>query len=301
MKNLNPESSQKILLFAGGLHLVWGLILVFSSSTLSSTAVDWLQFYGLFTALMGLAYLLASIDAVLNWPIVLIGFLSKLFVPVLIVKMYMSGNAFSLLFFSLLLLLEFIWPAPFYALLNHAFLVTTREESAPKKFNDLIKFVKTNEGKTLLEMSEQQKVLLIFVRHFGCMFCRETVSEIAKLEKKIEGKQLTTVFVHMSDPAFGDQFFSQYYKRPVLHVSDPQRFLYKSLDLKRGSLGQIFGPKNLFRALWVSIFKGHGVGAPEGDVLQLGGYFILSRGQVIFEHKTCAAGEFFELDFLPEV
>lgn len=303
---INPESSEKILLAAGLVHLVWGLFIVLFPKAIFlifnievPELLEFWQIFGLFSALFGVGYLIARIDSAIHWPIILIGLFSKILTALILIKGFF-GDQIALQFLEVVLIVDLIWVIPFYYLIIYAYESNTLEESAPKKFNDLIKFVRTNRGETLYEMSEKENILLVFVRHFGCTFCRETVSEIAKLEKSIQGKKLTPVFVHMSDPAFGDQFFAQYYTHPVSHISDPQRFLYKSLDLKRGSLGQLFGPKVWIRGLWAGIFKGHGIGATEGDYLQLGGYFILSRGQIVFEHKTRAAAEFFELEILPE-
>lgn len=142
---------------------------------------------------------------------------------------------------------------------------------------------------------------MVFIRHFGCTFCRETVSEIAKIEEAITGRKLTLVFVHMSDPSYGDEFFSKYYDHPVHHISDPGRNLYKSLNLKRGSLYQVFGPMTWIRGVYAAIFKGHGLGELEGDSLQLGGLFILKKGQIVFEQKANSASQMFQLDTLPEL
>lgn len=296
--NFTPEMNDKLLKAAAVAHLILGLVLVFFVGEAGVTRYIW-QATGMAIVSLAIGYFIASSDTDKYWPIIIVGFLTKISIALILLKAFISGDV-SLTVFSFCFLFALLWIALFYSILIHAYEANTLEESAPKKFNDLIKFVRTNQGITLYEMSERENILLVFVRHFGCTFCRETVSEIAKLEKSIQGKKLTPVFVHMSDPAFGDQFFAQYYTHPVAHISDPQRFLYKSLGLKRGTLLQLFGPRAWIRGLWAGVFKGHGVGAFEGDYLQLGGYFILSRGQIVFEHKNRDAAEFFELDLLPE-
>lgn len=204
-------------------------------------------------------------------------------------------------FCIILLVSTVIWIVPFYYILLAAYDENIMEESPPKQFHDLINFVRTSQGKTLYELSTEQNVLLAFVRHFGCTFCRETVSEMAKIDQAIAGRKLTLVFVHMSDPSYGDEFFSRYYDHPVLHISDPGRSLYKGLNLKRGSLYQLFGPMTWIRGVYAAIFKGHGLGEFEGDSLQLGGFFILKKGQIVFEQKVNSASQMFELSSLPEL
>lgn len=302
----NEESIQKMLKFAALYNILCGLFLLLFPNAIfqffglpAPFYVGIWQFLGMLLGLFGISYYMVSFGPVENWPIILVGFLGNLFGATLILWAFATG-ALPLRGFSLVLFIHILWPIPFYYSLLHAHEANTLEENSPKMFDDLIKLVRTNKGESLYELSNKENILLVFVRHFGCTFCRETVAEIAKLDESIRGKKLTLVFVHMSDPSFGDQFFSKYYKTPVAHVSDPQRFLYKSLNLKRGRLSQIFGPKILIRGLWAGLFKGHGLGLIDGDVLQLGGFFILSQGHITFEHKTKDAAEFFHLQFLPE-
>jgi hypothetical protein len=55
------------------------------------------------------------------------------------------------------------------------------------------------------------------------------------------------------------------------------------------------------RGVYAAIFKGHGLGELEGDSLQLGGLFILKKGQIVFEQKANSASQMFQLDTLPEL
>ena len=57
----------------------------------------------------------------------------------------------------------------------------------------------------------------------------------------------------------------------------------------------------LIRGFYAGIFKGHGLGDIEGDYLQLGGVFVLSRGQILFEKKAKSASDIFQFSTLPEV
>ena len=302
----NSETIHKMLKLAALYNVMWGiLVIVFPSSLFHFLGLEvpnyleiW-QCVGATSAIFGIGYYISSFDPEAHWPIILVGFMSKILVSIAILKGYLTGslplNTLSVVVFN-----DLIWIIPFYYALVFAYEANTIEDSAPKKFNDLIRMVKTNQGESLFELSEKKNVLLVFVRHFGCTFCRETVSEIAKLDESIKGKNLTPVFIHMSDLDFADEFFSRYYNPSVSHVSDPSRVLYKSLNLKRGTLSQVFGPTIWLRGFWAGIFKGHGLGAVEGDALQLGGYFILSRGQIVFEHKNRNAADFFSLQILPE-
>ncbi len=299
------ETSQKILKYAAVFHALMGLILIFFPAILFNLLtlsppenVDLWQAVGVGITIIGGGYYLASLDPEEHWSMILVGLFLNVFPLLVFIKSFLIGHlSFQGLF--LFLLNNLLWIALFYNILLCLYTAKTLEESEPKKFHDLIKFVRTSNGETLYELSQRNNTLLIFVRHFGCTFCRETVSEIAKLEESILKRELIPVFVHMSDPSFADDFFARYYSHPVAHVSDPGRLLYKSLNLKRGNFYQIFGPRTWFHGLWSAIFKGHGLGASEGDVLQLGGVFVLSKGQILFEYKSQSASDIFDQDLLP--
>ena len=161
--------------------------------------------------------------------------------------------------------------------------------------NQSFNYIRTNKGDTLAELAQKHRILLIFVRHFGCTFCRANVDELSKVKTEIDELKILPVFVHMSDRSFAEEFFEQYYKSDVTFVSDPNLKLYKAFGLKRGSLLQLFGLSTWIHGIYGSLFKGYGLGEAEGDVMQLGGYFIYYKGQVEFQYPLKNASEKFNL------
>ena len=308
MKSLfTLEINQNILKASAYYSVIWGFIMALMPSMILQffkvepiLAIEFWQLFGVFVGVSGIGYYVGSTDPGKHWVIIFVGFLGNLLATFVFAKALVNGQL-PVAFNSLLLISAAIWIIPFYYILLFVYDENTMEESPPKQFHDLINFVRTSKNKTLYDLSMEQNVLLVFVRHFGCTFCRETVSEIAKIEQIIAGKKLTLVFVHMSDPSYGDEFFSKYYDHPIHHISDPGRNLYKSLNLKRGSLYQLFGPMTWIRGLYAAVFKGHGLGEFEGDTLQLGGLFILKKGQITFEQKANCASQMFELSTLPDL
>ncbi|MGB8536307.1 MAG: hypothetical protein WCD57_07830, partial [Acidobacteriaceae bacterium] len=47
---------------------------------------------------------------------------------------------------------------------------------------------RTESGRTLLELVDESPILLIFLRHFGCSFCRQTLDDISRIREQIEGR-----------------------------------------------------------------------------------------------------------------
>lgn len=308
MKNLFIlEINQKFLRVFSYYSICIGFIIFFAPRAVlhffnvnSIEVVEFWQFLGIVSTILGIGYYIASADIRKHWLIVLIGFLGNLLSFFLFSKALLTGSL-PVLFGVTLLMSTAVCLIPFFYILLFSYDENIAEESPPKKFHDLINFVRTSQNKTLYNLSIEKKILLVFVRHFGCTFCRETVAEISKIDEAIASNKYTLVFVHMSDPSYGDEFFSKYYDHPVHHVSDPGRNLYKSLNLKRGSLYQLYGPMTWIRGLYAAVFKGHGIGEIEGDSMQLGGIFILQNGQIIFEQKANSASQTFQFDTLPEL
>ncbi|MBL7808011.1 MAG: redoxin domain-containing protein [Saprospiraceae bacterium] len=159
---------------------------------------------------------------------------------------------------------------------------------APSFWNEMVS-VKT--GETLTEMADNQPVMLVFLRFFGCSFCREAISDVAKRRLFFENKGFRVVFVHMApDLAIADKFFKKYKLYPVDHISDPEKRFYQLFGLGRGTPQQLFGLMNWIRGFQATVLEGHGaeLETPDlGDGFQMPGVFVLHKGETIrsFIHR----------------
>lgn len=155
------------------------------------------------------------------------------------------------------------------------------------------KEMKTDSGQTVFEIQAQHPVLLVFLRHFGCSFCREAMADIAKKRSQIEEGDKKIVFVHMGSPALAEPFFKKFRLLPVHHVSDPATRFYQEFGLVKGTPMQTFGLMNWIRGFEAGIVKGHGGENPTvesglGDGFQMPGVFLLFQGKILesFIHKN---------------
>lgn len=141
----------------------------------------------------------------------------------------------------------------------------------------------TSAGESLAALSEKSPVLLVLLRHEGCTFCRNALSDIARLRRQIEVAGTRIVLGHMGTAEDFAAFAGRYGLADVAAVADPQCTLYKGLGLQRGRMLQLIGPRVLWS--WVkSTVAGHLPGRIKGDPLQLPGAFLLHHGQVIKGH-----------------
>jgi peroxiredoxin len=137
-----------------------------------------------------------------------------------------------------------------------------------------------NTGENVLEISKNQPILLVFLRHFGCTFCREALSDISQKRSQIEATGTRVVFVHMSDNTLAERYFSRYELVDATHVSDPECRFYIGFGLVKGNLTQLFGLQSWIKGFKVSMLDGHGFGGQMGDGFQMPGVFVIANGQV---------------------
>jgi peroxiredoxin len=140
--------------------------------------------------------------------------------------------------------------------------------------------LKTNTDQSLGELSEKNKVLLIFLRHFGCIFCREALSEIGKKRAKIEKKGVKIVLVHMASNTLANEYFEKYGLTGILHVSDPECTFYQAFGLLKGNFKQLFGLQSWIRGFEIAVSKGIIFGQELGDGYQMPGVFNIYKGVI---------------------
>ena len=157
---------------------------------------------------------------------------------------------------------------------------------------DILETVSTNTGETLQNLLENSPVLLCFLRHFGCTFCRESLSDVADLQSIIEKAGLQIVLVHMAENDIADDYIERYKLKNIQHIADPDKSLYEYFGLFKGNFWQLYGLKVWARGLKAGIIDGHGmnVAAELGDFTQMPGVFIAYKQTVIeqFIHRSAA-------------
>lgn len=160
----------------------------------------------------------------------------------------------------------------------------------PKVEANVMESMVTNTGENLMKMSFRDPILLVFLRHFGCTFCREALSDISKRRKDIEKMGIKIVFVHMTNSEVAERYFNRYNLEGAVYVSDPECIYYKEFGLLKGSFTQLFGLQSWIRGFKAGVLDGQGVGMQLGDGFQMPGVFVISDGEVkeSFIHKLAS-------------
>lgn len=150
-----------------------------------------------------------------------------------------------------------------------------------------IEKIKTNKGITIGELAMHGKVMLIFLRQFGCTFCRETLADIHKKRRAIEAEDTDIILIHQKEEDYARQVMEVYDVEGLHRISDPNLELYTLFGLKKAAFRQAFGIRVWIRKFSSRVFKGHLKGKNKGDGKQMPGVFILHNGKVLksYRHK----------------
>lgn len=294
-----PKWMSVVLIAAGVYNMIWGLVvillpnLLFDVTGMAPPAYPQIwQCVGMIVGVYGLGYLIAATNPIRHWPIVLVGFLGKIFGP--------AGFAFGLAtgelplgFGATILTNDLIWWIPFGLILWHSLKYHTGQLAAERSTVEAIEpevamqQAQTSTGESLLALSESQPRLVVFLRHLGCTFCREALADLAERRSSIEAEGTGIVLVHMAPDEMAEAFLKGYGLEGLPRVSDPEKVLYASFGLRRGSPLQLFGPKVWWRG-FVATLGGHKVGKLVGDGFQMPGVFLVRDGKVdrAFRHET---------------
>jgi peroxiredoxin len=150
----------------------------------------------------------------------------------------------------------------------------------------------TESGRPLLELADGSPLLLIFLRHFGCSFCRQTLDDVSKLRAEIEAKGIRPVFVHLGTPERAKPYFDYYHLSDVERVSDPQASLYAQppFSLARKSAFSHFLVPAVLKAWLLGGVRKYGIGMIKDDADQMPGIFYLRQRAIVraFRYKTIA-------------
>jgi peroxiredoxin len=283
------------LIAAGLYNLLWGAAVVLwpagllrlAELELTPAGMAIWQCLGMVIGVFGIGYLAASLDPLRHWPIVLVGLLGKIFGPIGFLWTAARGEI-PWSFGWTILTNDLLWWIPFFLMLRASWQSarTAGSDEPVPTVEAALRATTDSQGRSLLDRSMETPLLLVFLRHLGCTFCREAIAEVAARRVEIERDGTRVVLLSMAPPAEFSAMLARAGAGEILHASDPDRHLYRSVGLSRGTLGQLFGLPNVRRAIG-AMLRGHGIGAPIGDPLQMPGVFRVHRGRIdrTFRHR----------------
>jgi peroxiredoxin len=157
---------------------------------------------------------------------------------------------------------------------------------------NVLRTTRTEQGRTLLELADESPLLVLFLRHFGCSYCRQAIHDIAQIKQELNVRGVRPVFIHLGTPERAKPFFDYYGLTEVERVSDPLARLYGHAAFhlpRRHPLSHFIQPKVLKGWILGGIRK-YGIGWIQDDSYQMPGVFVIRDRQVVndFQFKTIA-------------
>jgi len=164
-------------------------------------------------------------------------------------------------------------------------------KSDPAALIALFGETRTESGRTLLALVDERPVLLVFLRHFGCTFCRQAIDDVSQVRGKLAERGVQVAFVHLGSPERAKPYFDYYKLADVERVSNPDGSLYRDpvFALARVNLLHMIRP-----AVWIGWLRGavfkYRIGLLKEDIQQMPGVFFLKNRAIasVFRHRTIA-------------
>lgn len=137
---------------------------------------------------------------------------------------------------------------------------------------------------------QTRPVMLLFVRHFACVFCREQVNELKPHFAELKQRGVDVVIIGNGNAHFARAFVTDL-GLDVPVYSDEQRKAYAAASLVR-SFGSMVHPGAAFALVRALFACSKPSLAVQGDAQQQGGTFVVKPGgQVTFEYRSRYSGD----------
>jgi peroxiredoxin len=165
--------------------------------------------------------------------------------------------------------------------------VRVRQRTNPpvhaRKLEDVV--LKDDDGRDvrLGELWQERPVVLAFMRHYGCVFCRDHAVKLHRARKQFDEAGVGVAVVGFGTPADAAEFRRlQGIELPLL-VDDPDRPTYALAGAKVATLGELLGPKVAWDAVKrtiVSRLRLGSIAVHQGKIrhhaAQLGGVLLIA-------------------------
>lgn len=148
------------------------------------------------------------------------------------------------------------------------------------------------EGETvsLSDYWSRGPIVLTFLRHFGCLFCRARLDQLGRAQAALDSAGLTSVAIGIGEPKHARRYGEQLAPHTHCLVTNGTE-AHRAYGVARGNLLQLSGLRTVGAALRAA-GGGHTQGAATGDMQMLSATLLIdTRGTVRFSHYAGFAGD----------
>ncbi len=141
--------------------------------------------------------------------------------------------------------------------------------------------------------------LLVFLRHFGCMFCRETLADL-RAASEADPNYPDVLFFFQGSATEGRAFLRRYWPE-ARAVADPDLEFYERFGVRRASFVEALGPAVVLGARARARAKGHENGPRSGDVWRMPGVFAVAGKRIVWAHQPRHAADHPDFAGIPAI
>lgn len=160
------------------------------------------------------------------------------------------------------------------------------------ELTDALREFHTETGRSLLDLVDESPVLLVFLRHFACAFCAQTLDRVSQVREQIAARGAKPIFVHLGSPERAKPYFDYYHLSDVERISNPDASLYRhpAFALSRTNPYLHFLNPTVWRGWLKGAMRKYGIGMIQEDGFQMPGVFFLKDRKIVraFRHRTIA-------------
>lgn len=139
--------------------------------------------------------------------------------------------------------------------------------------------------------ASERGIVLVFLRHFGCLFCRDHVQQLRDTYPDFTRRGFDIIAVGQGTPMRAQKFAADY-ELPFPVLGDMELESYRLYGLTHG-LGNGLLDLGAYKAALRAVLHGNLPGKPEGDTLQNPGTFLISQsGEILNVRIGTNAGDF---------
>ena len=148
------------------------------------------------------------------------------------------------------------------------------------------------------DLWSERPAVLVFVRHFGCVFCRQMAVDIHRHRDKFDEADVELAVIGHGLPEHAADF------RKLQNVDlrllvDPDRKVYDLAGAKVATLNELIGPRQILRGLKATVMsrlKQGSIAVHQGKIIghaaQLGGVLVIAPdGSVRYAHLSEESGD----------
>lgn len=144
--------------------------------------------------------------------------------------------------------------------------------------------LQTGERVPLIEYYETKPFALVFLRHLGCIFCREQVALLRGYPA------VNVAFACLANPEEAFTFKTSM-DSPQDYFCEPEGDLYRDFGLGNGNVVQLAGPRVILRGAQATL-RGGVNRRPTANPRMLGGAFVIATsGDVVWSHPAKDAAD----------